>query len=83
MNRLLFKYTIGILIVYKLPNNEHNEQIAIMILTQYIELVMKVNFIANYTTMGDKLIIVIPKNYHNLIKKLKKPVNVTIEDLEE
>ena len=42
----------------------------------------KVNFIANYASMGDKLIIVIPKNYHNLVKKLNKPVNVTLEDLE-
>jgi hypothetical protein len=33
--------------------------------------------------MGEKLIIIIPKNYHNDIKRMSKPVEVTVRDLEE
>jgi hypothetical protein len=32
--------------------------------------------------MGDKVIIIIPKNYHNDIKKMSKPIEVIVKDLE-
>ena len=44
-----------------------------------LELVKKVDFRASYT--GHKLIIIIPKNYHEDIKKMKKPVHVIVEEL--
>ena len=42
-----------------------------------------VTFRASYTEMGDKLIIIVPKNYHNDIKKMNKPVEVVVKDLED
>lgn len=42
----------------------------------------EVTFRASYTEMGDKLIIIVPKNYHNDIKKMSKPVEVVVKDLE-
>jgi hypothetical protein len=43
----------------------------------------EVVFRAAYSEMGEKLIIIIPKNYHNDIKKMSKPVEVVVRDLEE
>lgn len=43
----------------------------------------KVDFRAGYTEMGNKLIIIVPKNYHKDIKKMKKPVHVIVEELDE
>ena len=43
----------------------------------------EVVFRAAYSEMGEKLIIIIPKNYHNDIKRMSKPVEVTVRDLEE
>ncbi|MGD1837060.1 MAG: hypothetical protein ACPKPY_03260 [Nitrososphaeraceae archaeon] len=48
-----------------------------------LEMVKKVNFRANYTEMGNKLIIIVPKNYHNDIKKMNKPIDVTVQELED
>lgn len=53
-----------------------------MSIQKVLELVKKVDFRANYTVMGDKLIIIVPKNYHNDIKKMKKPIHVIVEELE-
>ena len=47
-----------------------------------LELVKKVDFRASYTERGHKLIINISKNYHEDIKKMKKPVHVIVEELE-
>lgn len=47
-----------------------------------LEMVRKVDFRAGYTIMGDKLIIIVPKNYHTDIKKMKKPIHVVVEELE-
>jgi hypothetical protein len=47
-----------------------------------LEMVKKVNFRTNYTESGQKLIIIIPKNYHEDIKKMKKPVHIIVEELE-
>jgi hypothetical protein len=43
----------------------------------------EVTFRASYTEMGDKLIIIVPKNYHNDIKKMSKPIEVIVKDLED
>jgi hypothetical protein len=43
----------------------------------------KINFRAGYTEMGNKLIIIVPKNYHNDIKKMSKPVEVSVEEISE
>lgn len=48
-----------------------------------LEMVRKVDFRAGYTIMGHKLIIIVPKNYHEDIKKMKKPVRVIVEELED
>jgi len=42
----------------------------------------KVRFRAGYTEMGEKLIIIVPKNYHKDIKKMNKPIDVVVEELE-
>jgi hypothetical protein len=42
----------------------------------------EVTFRASYTVMGDKVIIIVPKNYHNDIKKMSKPIEVIVKDLE-
>jgi exopolysaccharide biosynthesis predicted pyruvyltransferase EpsI len=39
-------------------------------------------FRASYTEMGDELIMIVPKNYHNDIKKMSKPIEVIVKDLE-
>jgi hypothetical protein len=43
----------------------------------------EVTFRASYTVMGDKVIIIVPKNYHNDIKKMSKPIEVIVKDLED
>lgn len=43
--------------------------------------VPSVKFIGKISSMGDKLIVVVPKEYHEQIKKLKaKQVRVLIDD---
>jgi len=43
----------------------------------------KVEFRAGYTQMGEKLIIIVPKNYHKDILKMRKPIDVIVEELEK
>jgi len=43
----------------------------------------EVTFRGSYTEMGEKLIIIVPKNYHSDIKKMSKPVEVIVRDLED
>lgn len=43
----------------------------------------EVTFRASYTEMGDKLIIIVPKNYHSDIKRMGKPIEVIVKDLED
>jgi hypothetical protein len=57
-------------------------KLIIMGIQKVLEMVKKVDFRANYTESGHKLIIIIPKNYHEDIKKMKKPVHITVEELE-
>lgn len=48
-----------------------------------IGMVKPVSFRAGYTEMGNKLIIIVPKNYHNDIKKMRKPIEVTVKEIED
>ena len=43
----------------------------------------KIVFRAGYTDSGNKIIIIVPKNYHNDIRKMGKPVEVSVEEVEE
>ena len=48
-----------------------------------IEMAKKVAFVARYHPQGDKMIIIIPKEYHSSIQKMKNPLKVTVEDIIE
>jgi hypothetical protein len=39
-------------------------------------------FRASWSEMGNKVIIIIPKNYHDDVKKMNKTVEVIIQDIE-
>jgi hypothetical protein len=47
------------------------------------EMGKKIVFRAGYTESGNKIIIIVPKNYHNDIRKMGKPVEVSVEEVEE
>jgi hypothetical protein len=42
----------------------------------------EVNFRASYTRMGNKLIIIVPKKYHEDIEQMDKPVEVIVKEIE-
>ena len=42
----------------------------------------KLSFIANYSTQGEKMIIIIPKTSHKDIQKFKNPIKVVVEDMD-
>ena len=45
------------------------------------QLMTKVKFVSTVSKMGDKRIIIIPKDYHNELDKLNpKQVKITIDD---
>ena len=46
-------------------------------------MVNKIEFRAGYTETGNKILIIVPKNYHPDIRKMNKPINVIVEELEE
>jgi len=41
----------------------------------------KASFVGNKSTQGDKIIIIVPKEYHDVVKKVKNPLKVTIEEI--
>jgi hypothetical protein len=43
----------------------------------------KDNFVAKHSKLGDKWIIIIPKDHHEIIKKMKNPLKVTVEEVFE
>jgi len=48
------------------------------------ELVKKtMKFVAKYSPQGNKVIIIVPKSYHDAIKKLKNPLHITAEEILE
>ena len=48
-----------------------------------LELGKKITFRAGYTDTGNKIIILVPKNYHNDVRKMKKPIEVSVEEIAE
>ena len=47
-----------------------------------LEMAKKLSFIAKYGIQGEKMIIIVPKPYHNDLKKFRKPVKVLVEEME-
>ena len=43
----------------------------------------KMELVANYSGQGDKVIIIVPKEYHETIKKLKNPLHILVEEILE
>lgn len=43
----------------------------------------KMEFVAKYSEQGDKVIIIVPKQYHDLIRKLKNPLLINAEEILE
>jgi hypothetical protein len=43
----------------------------------------KMELVANYSPQGDKVIIIIPKQYHETIKKLRNPLKILVEEILE
>jgi hypothetical protein len=40
-------------------------------------------FVAKHSQQGNKIIIVVPKEHHPTIRKLKNPLKVTVEEIVE
>ena len=40
-------------------------------------------FVAKHSPIGNKIIIIVPKEHHPTIRKLKNPLNVTVEEIIE
>ena len=47
-----------------------------------IDMAKKLSFVANYSTQGVKMIIIVPKAHHKDIQKFKNPIKVVIEDMD-
>jgi hypothetical protein len=47
------------------------------------ELGKKITFVAKYGRMGDKVILIVPKEYHVQIQKMKNPLKITAEEILE
>jgi hypothetical protein len=43
----------------------------------------KIEIVAKYSQQGDKIIIIVPKAFHETINKFKNPLRVTIEEILE
>jgi len=43
----------------------------------------KMEFVAKYSPQGDKVIVIVPKEHHDSIKKLKNPLHVMVEEIIE
>ena len=48
-----------------------------------IEVGKKISFVAKYGPMGDKVILIVPKEYHGQIQKMKNPLKITAEEILE
>jgi hypothetical protein len=43
----------------------------------------KDNFVAKHSKLGDKWIIIIPKEHHETVKNMKNPLKVKVEEIFE
>lgn len=48
-----------------------------------IDLGKNMTFVAKHSPQGNKVIIIVPKEHHSTIKKLKNPLKVTVEEIIE
>ena len=48
-----------------------------------LELGKNMTFVAKHSPQGNKIIIIVPKEYHSSIQKLKNPLKVTVEEIIE
>lgn len=72
-----------VVVCYTLNITKDKQLCIIMIKSIELAKLKEVIFRASYSEMGTKLIIIVPKNYHDDIKKMNKPVEVTVRDLDE
>ena len=57
-----------------------------MSLQTYTSAVMathKDRFVAKHSKLGDKWIIIVPKDHHDIVKNMKNPLKVTVEEVFE
>ena len=50
---------------------------------QYTVMIKKDSFVAKHSKLGDKWIIIIPKDHHEIIKGMKNPLKVRVEEVLE
>lgn len=43
----------------------------------------KDRFVAKHSKLGDKWIIIVPKDHHDSVKNMKNPLKVTVEEVFE
>ena len=48
-----------------------------------LAMVKKMSFVAKYSPQGNKVIIIVPKEHHAAISKLKNPLKVMVEEIIE
>jgi hypothetical protein len=46
-----------------------------------LEMGKKMTFVAKYSPQGNKVIIIVPKEHHDAISKLKNPLKVLVEEI--
>ena len=46
-------------------------------------MVKKMSFVVKYSPQGNKVIIIVPKEHHSAISKLKNPLKVMVEEIIE
>lgn len=47
------------------------------------EMGKNMTFVAKHSPQGNKIIIIVPKEHHSAIKKLKNPLKVTVDEIIE
>jgi len=47
------------------------------------EMGKSMTFVAKYSPQGNKMIIIVPKEHHAVIKKLRNPLKVIVEEIIE
>ena len=50
---------------------------------QYTIMAKKDSFVAKHSKLGDKWIIIIPKERHEIVKNMKNPLKVKVEEIFE
>jgi hypothetical protein len=48
-----------------------------------VEMGKSMTFVAKYSPQGNKMIIIVPKEHHTAIKKLRNPLKIIVEEIIE